>query len=43
MTVRIYAGNVFLEEVNFDSENEAEQFASEMQDRGYKVRFLEEA
>jgi hypothetical protein len=40
MTVRVYVETVLLEEVQFQSEQEALQFASEQQDAGYKVRLV---
>jgi len=40
MTVRVYVGNVVFDEVTFDDEQKAIDFASEHQDNGLKVRFV---
>ena len=43
MTVRVYSGNVLVDEQTFPNEALAVAFASEMQDQGFKVRLVEVA
>ena len=41
MTVRVYVGKVVFDEVIFDNEASAIEFASEQQDNGIKVRIVD--
>ena len=43
MTVLVYSGTVVIDEQDFDNETDALAFASEWQDRGFKVRVTENA
>ena len=38
MSVKVYSGNVLIEERKFNSEDAAQKFADYWQDEGYKVR-----
>ena len=42
MTVKVFLGDVEVDEVTFTEEVDAVEFASELQDRGYKVRLQQQ-